>query len=168
LNDLILFFSNIDSTEKIFNTNLCKYNSAEKGLEEALDHVDKLKEDMNNLCDDIDFLFKKQNNNSSLNENLNSTLNYGATSNDDLIDWNMNDEKKELKSLNEKKRNFKNKCIICLHKKTVKKSNSLFTSLNSLKKLISKNEKNNSFKFNYYFNNYKKIYCHTCSKRFNK
>ena len=53
-------FFYIDSTERIFTKNICKYNSAEKGLEEALDQVDKLKRDMSILCDDIDILFKKQ------------------------------------------------------------------------------------------------------------
>jgi hypothetical protein len=48
-------------------------NSVDKSLDEALQHIDKLKEDMNHLCNDIDSLYKAKNlsniNNLSLKNN---------------------------------------------------------------------------------------------------
>ena len=147
----------LDSTEKMFNTNTYKYNSAEKGLDEALDQVDKLKEDMTNLCDDIDFLYKKQIiNDSSKNikkdyYSFNDTLYSNNNNNikDELMDWNMNEEfcednynkrmKTNLRLTNKKK--HKHQCITCLNRRNLKKSYSLITSLKSLNKLILQNRK---------------------------
>ena len=60
-------------------------NSVDKSLDEALHHIDKLKEDMNHLCNDIDSLYKAKNlsnvNNLSLKNNSYQT----NTTSSDLI-----------------------------------------------------------------------------------
>lgn len=62
-------------------------NSVDKSLDEALHHIDKLKEDMNHLCNDIDTLYKAKNlsniNNLSLKNNsyqANINIDLGNTS----------------------------------------------------------------------------------------
>jgi uncharacterized protein YoxC len=47
-------------------------NSVDKSLEEALHHIDKLKEDMNHLCNDIDLLYNTRNANLINDINANS------------------------------------------------------------------------------------------------
>jgi hypothetical protein len=48
-------------------------NSVDKSLEEALHHIDKLKEDMNHLCNDIDLLYNTRNANPTNDVNTNSS-----------------------------------------------------------------------------------------------
>lgn len=176
---------NLGSTDKLINLNENKFDSAEKGLDLALNHIDKLKEDMNILCSDIDSLYKKQklSNNFNTIENINeydeyylinslNTIKYNSNNSllcsendNELIDWSMNDDMYDIIShnytnnsnsldkilnnkkdknyiyysnkLNKKKPN-KYKSIICLHKKSLVTSYSLFSSLYSLHKLMLK------------------------------
>ena len=177
----------------MFNGTLNKYNSAEKGLEEALDQVDKLKEDMTNLCDDIDFLYKKQivsdcnedikKNYYTFNDGLCSNFDYNNIKNE-MMDWSMNEDtcdedelKRETKnSLNTKilnKKPHKNKCIVCLNKKSLKKSYSLITSLQSVNKLILQSRKTRKITNSIKYFNYKQAHlkndkycCYGCKKKF--
>jgi hypothetical protein len=169
----------------MFNTNIYKYNSAEKGLEEALDQVDKLKEDMTNLCDDIDSLYKKQIiNDSSTNIKKDYySFNDDFYSNyknikDELMDWNMNEDiydnnykkRKKNNSRLSNKNKINNQCITCLNRKNLKKSYSLITSLQSLNKLILQNRKTKIFKNTYYNQKYiksDKYCCYNCKLRYN-
>ena len=57
-------------------------NCVDKSLDEALQHIDKLKEDMNHLCNDIDSLYKAK--------HLNSINSISLRNNLQLINRNLN------------------------------------------------------------------------------
>jgi hypothetical protein len=83
------------------NTNLNdEYNSAEKGFDKALDHIDKLKQDMSHLCTDIDLLYKSTTSKTDNEDSEDDTSDSVESSTkckddvlllDDLLDWNMHD-----------------------------------------------------------------------------